>query len=303
MRLPTAAAAAAALFFTLLAAPLARAADAKFILPDAPKIAFIGNTFVERDWQHGYLETRLILAHPDKDIVFRNLGWSGDTVRGESRAGFGQPADGFRHLEKYVTDLKPNVILLNYGLSESYAGPAGLESFEADLTKLVEMLSKEGAAIFVLGIMKQEKLPPPLPDPAAQNENIKMYNGALLKVATKRHLNFVDTFDIPDLYAQARPGQTFTYNEIHPRPDAYAFAAEQIARRLGLPDVKWDDKAEQVRKLTIEKNQLYFHRWRPQNETYIFGFRKGEQGRNAVEIPRFDPLIAEKEAEINKLKK
>ena len=51
-----------------------------------------------------------------------------------------------------------------------------------------------------------------------------------------------------------------------------------------------------------EKNRLYFYRWRPQNETYLFGFRKHEQGNNAREIPLFDPLVAAKEAEIARLR-
>jgi len=38
-------------------------------------------------------------------------------------------------------------------------------------------------------------------------------------------------------------------------------------------------------------------------ETYLFLFRKHEQGNNAVEIPQFDPLIAAKEKEIAELKK
>jgi hypothetical protein len=53
----------------------------------------------------------------------------------------------------------------------------------------------------------------------------------------------------------------------------------------------------------IAKNELYFHRWRPQNVTYLFGFRKHEQGNNAREIPQFDPLVAAKEKEIAELKK
>jgi hypothetical protein len=63
------------------------------------------------------------------------------------------------------------------------------------------------------------------------------------------------------------------------------------------------DQVEKLRALINRKNELYFHRWRPQNETYLFGFRKHEQGNNAVEIPQLDPLIAELEAEINVLKK
>ncbi|HYE29829.1 MAG TPA: PVC-type heme-binding CxxCH protein [Methylomirabilota bacterium] len=60
-------------------------------------------------------------------------------------------------------------------------------------------------------------------------------------------------------------------------------------------------QGEELKKTIIEKNELYFHRWRPQNETYLFGFRRHEQGQNAREIPMFDPLVAEKEQKIQQL--
>lgn len=63
------------------------------------------------------------------------------------------------------------------------------------------------------------------------------------------------------------------------------------------------DLAEEVRQTVIKKNELYFHRWRPENETYLFGFRKYEQGQNAREIPMFDPLVTEQENKIEELKK
>ena len=62
------------------------------------------------------------------------------------------------------------------------------------------------------------------------------------------------------------------------------------------------DQAEQLRQKIVEKNREYFHRWRPENETYLFGFRKHEQGQNAREIPQFDPIVARLEAEIAKLR-
>ncbi len=62
-------------------------------------------------------------------------------------------------------------------------------------------------------------------------------------------------------------------------------------------------QAEALRRAIVAKNRLYFHRWRPQNETYLFGFRKHEQGRNAKEITQFDPLIAASEAAIAKLRR
>ena len=39
------------------------------------------------------------------------------------------------------------------------------------------------------------------------------------------------------------------------------------------------DQAEELRLVVMEKNKLFFNRWRPENETYLFGFRKREQGK------------------------
>jgi lysophospholipase L1-like esterase len=63
------------------------------------------------------------------------------------------------------------------------------------------------------------------------------------------------------------------------------------------------DQAEAMRDALVKKDANFFYRWRPANETYIFGFRKGEQGRNAVEMPQFDPIIADLEKKIGELKK
>ncbi len=62
------------------------------------------------------------------------------------------------------------------------------------------------------------------------------------------------------------------------------------------------EQAERLRAKIVEKNREYFYRWRPQNETYLFGFRKHEQGQNAREVPLFEPLVAELEKEIAKLR-
>lgn len=60
---------------------------------------------------------------------------------------------------------------------------------------------------------------------------------------------------------------------------------------------------EELRAVVKEKNRLFFNQWRPQNETYIFGFRKHEQGQYAADILLFDPLIEAEEAKIAELKK
>ncbi|MDB6054057.1 MAG: hypothetical protein JWN25_1580 [Verrucomicrobiales bacterium] len=73
--------------------------------------------------------------------------------------------------------------------------------------------------------------------------------------------------------------------------------------RMDLPLLTGPDieQAEKLRKAVVEKNQLFFYRWRPQNETYLFGFRKQEQGKNGKEIPMFDLLISQLEDQIQSL--
>lgn len=63
--------------------------------------------------------------------------------------------------------------------------------------------------------------------------------------------------------------------------------------------------ANQIRKLQVEiakKNQWFFHRFRPQNETYLFLFRKHEQGNNAVEVEQMLPHVESLEKSIQSLR-
>lgn len=60
---------------------------------------------------------------------------------------------------------------------------------------------------------------------------------------------------------------------------------------------------EELRQTIVKKNEMYFHRWRPQNVTYLFLFRKHEQGNNAKEVDEFLPIISQLEKRIFELKK
>ena len=98
-----------------------------------------------------------------------------------------------------------------------------------------------------------------------------------------------------------------TENGIHFTQSGKRLAAFEIAKRLGVdvPELDFGKANEHLTKLRAAihlKNELYFYRYRPQNETYLFLFRKHEQGNNAVEIPQFDPLVEEQEKVIAKLK-
>lgn len=69
--------------------------------------------------------------------------------------------------------------------------------------------------------------------------------------------------------------------------------------------VRYPAETEQLaalRRAIVDKNRLYFRQYRPQNETYLVGFRQYEQGQNAPELTELDPIIHEKENEIGRLR-
>lgn len=367
-------------------------------------MVLLGATYIERLQQNNYVETLLTAAYPDRNIEFRNLGWSGDTVQGISRAVFGSPEDGFKRLVNDVTQARPTLILVCYGDNEAHRGEAGLQDFTAGLNRLLDALEKTGARLALLSPLERENLGRPLPDPQKYNQSLALYRDVLRKTAAGRGLPYVELNPLiegrsPTAGPIENPIDQLTANTLHLTPYGHWRAAPVVAARLGVRQEPWSvgvnaktashaatgvavsdlsanqngvrftaidhrlpyspppqhspvgaelyapqrllqvqelapgvyeltidghpvaradaeawaagvqltagppfSQVEQLRQKIGEKNELYFHRYRPQNETYLFLFRKHEQGNNAVEVPQFEPLVAEKEKEIAKLR-
>ena len=154
------------------------------------------------------------------------------------------------------------------------------------------------------------------------NENLKLYVDAIRKIAEKRGAKFIDVFT-PFSQPDAASKNPLTEDGMHLTASGYRKWAALVDAALNPSAVKWDGFGAPVEgkyvpvnypvagsgdsnlvalQQTIQaKNLQFFNKWRPQNETYLFLFRKHEQGRNAKEIPEFDPFIEAKEAEIGKL--
>jgi hypothetical protein len=113
-----------------------RSPGAAWSLRDGDRVVFLGDTFVEREGDRGFIETALVAAHPQASLTFRNLGWSGDTVWAESRGVFDQPAKGYARMLDLVRELKPTIVFVAYGRNESDQGEAGLADFRGQLAKL-----------------------------------------------------------------------------------------------------------------------------------------------------------------------
>jgi lysophospholipase L1-like esterase len=280
-----------------MAAP---ALAAPFEFQPTDRVVLIGSTLIEREQRYGYWETVLTARYPG--IKFRNLGWSGDTVFGDARRAFDldKPDIGRKRLVDLTLAEKPTVILICYGTNEAFDGEAGLAKFKKGYEKLLDELAPAKARIILMSPPPMEYKREPLPDVKPYNERLSVYRDAIKALADARRLYFADLYLVIGRLDGERPDMTD--NGLHFTERGYRGLAWFVLQALGLPaEGGYSETLEPLRQAIRKKNELYFHRWRPQNETYLFGFRKHEQGKNAKEIAEFDPLVAAAEAEIEKL--
>jgi len=278
-----------------------RSPGAAWSLRDGDRVVFLGDTFVEREGDRGFIETALVAAHPQASLTFRNLGWSGDTVWSESRGVFDQPAKGYARMLDLVRELKPTIVFVAYGRNESYQGEAGLAAFRGQLAKLCQELRVPADVRLVLVTPHRFEGA----DATSRNASLALYSQAIREVAAEMQAGLVDLFDDTPQEGQGQPaGSARTENGVHLSDAGYAQAAVVFAAASGqtLP-ADFTARSESLRQQVVAKNRLFFHRWRPANETYIFLFRKHEQGNNAVEISQFDPLVEAAEQQVRSLVK
>jgi len=373
---------------------------------DRLRVAFLGNTLIDRAIHFGYLEHELTRAWPDRDIVFRNLGWPGDDVDGNARAGFGpgehrrsgwqRPRDafgdyGFRRLTDHLRRTRPDIVLVGYGSNVAFGGAAGLARFETGLDRLLDLIATAGARAMLLSPPPRETREPGSSDMAEQNAWLERVATHLGKIATQRGLPYVDLFSA--FREQQRNNETtlqFTDNGLHLNDHGYRVLAALVARAMGvdaprpavhlradgsveaadacrvesvrhtpfgmrievvndrLPSLASTDgggvvrveglasgvyaldlvgqrvargtaeqwargiavtrgphleRTERLRAAIIAKNRLFFYRFRPQNKTYIYLFRRHERGHHEGEIAQYAALVREKEDEIAQLRR
>ena len=110
------------------------------------------------------------------------------TVRGQARTSGYQNPEGYARLLKETRALKPTVLIVGYGLNESFAGPWAMTSFLMDYGKLLDDLAPLKARVVVLSPPFHEDLGRPYPDPAEHTRNLAIYTDAIRKFAAQRSL-------------------------------------------------------------------------------------------------------------------
>jgi len=131
-------------------------------------------------------------------------------------------------------------------------------------------------------------------------------NGQVFIAGTPKQLplrfnDLVGEQAVPDFTIQVKDLPDATYQLKVGGTAIGIFSGKQLAAGITAPIPTFNGQAKTLRNAIVNKNMLFFHRHRPQNETYLFLFRKHEQGNNAVEIPQFDPLVKNLDREIYEL--
>jgi lysophospholipase L1-like esterase len=264
--------------------------SAKGFLNANDTVAWIGSGFTERMQQSNWID--LVLTAADPSLKFRNVGWSGDTVFGDARGVFGGREDGFKRLLGDLDKAKASVAFVCYGENECREGAAGLTAFEAGYRKLLDQLAERKVRVaLILPRLFEEAS---VPNAKYWNGHLQAYNATTRKIAAELKL---PVLDLEKLHLEKK----LTSDGIYWTAEGYRLAGLEMAQQLGLsiPDtwrrqfVETPDAATlaNYRDLIRQKNEWFFHYHRPQNETYLFLFRKHEQGNNAAELERITPEI------------
>ena len=248
------------------------------LLKPNDRVAVLGGTLVERMQSSGALELELQTRRPEWKLKIRNLGWSGDDVHGLARKVFDNPEAGFKRMIRDVETADPTVVLIAYGFAEASDGAAAVDRFEAGLNRLLDQMKQQKRRIILLSPFAMPGIRTP-----GYDQSMSRCQQIVASVGAARKIPVLVSNWVPQ-------ASDVTEDGLHPSPAGFKSLAQPLAKQLVGGSTK--SKASQsLQAQIVSKNQLFFHRYRPQNETYLFLFRKHEQGNNASEIPEFDPLI------------
>ena len=266
------------------------------LIKSGDRVALIGGTLIESMQTRGDLEVAVVLQNPELRVPFRNLGWSGDDVSGAARRVFGGQPDGYARLMKDLEYANPTVAVLGYGFAEAANGLQMVPEFEAGLRKLAEDLKAKGVRLVFVqpfampGVLTSDYLQAVAECRKAVEKVAAEFNAAVLDPGAEVQKVGGSAFDRAGLRLSDHGQELFGHALAG---GMLGIDADQLVARTVQADLY-----ERISGEVTAKNELFFHRHRPMNETYLFLFRKHEQGNNAVEVDQFETLVQQAEQKL-----
>lgn len=265
-------------------------------LKPGARIAFVGNTLLERSQYFGFFETMLHQAFPTHRLVVRNLCWSADETDLQPRP------ENFADQDQHLTHEKVDVIFAAYGFNESFAGKEGLAEFRR---KLSDWLTAVTSKAFNGKSTPQLVLVSPIANEdidgvaagSMNNEHIALYANAMREVAKEHRVGFVDVFSATEK-AMSSPGSDLTINGCHLNEEGYSLFSEALFK--GLFDAEPPTPGDEIRKVILDRNRQYFRRYRPLNTFYYTGGRNKTYGYLDFlpAMKNFDIMVANRDQRI-----
>ncbi len=300
------------------------AQEPKLELKQGDTICIVGNTLAERMQHDGWLEATIQQRFPDRQLTFRNLGFSADTLSTRLRSkDFGTP-------DQWLARCEADVVFAFFGYNESFAGEEGLPQFRRELDDFVkhtleQTYNGESAPTLVLfsptarenlneksAVMEGavgglETVNQNVPDGRGHEEHLWSYTQAMQEVARDNSVLFVDLLAPTSLVFNIGKDDTqHTINGVHLNElgnmaVALEIDAELFGRRDDAPEINKD-----LRSAVIDKNWHWFHRYRTTDGFSTYGgradlkFTDGQTNREVVqrELEVLDYMTAERDKKI-----
>lgn len=243
-------------------------------LKKGDRIAFIGNTLLDRAQEFAHFESYLHLAHPEHELVIRNFSWSADEVDLQPRP------DNFATVKQHLTREKIDLIFAAFGYNESFAGQEAINSFKARMTTwLIDLKTsafngKTAPRIILLSPVANENVKN-IAAADLNNANIKAYTEAIAEIATLEKVGFANVFDATET-AMRDQSSELTFNGAHLTDEGYKVFADQLFRETFGESAP--DPSDELRHVIVDKNRHYFRRYRPLNTFYYVGGRSKTYG-------------------------
>lgn len=263
-------------------------------------ISLIGGNLGSRMMNYGHFETEMYVRYPEKSLIIRNMCDGGDTPGFRPHASrnlpwafpgaekfqseFAKKSDSEGHFDspdKWLTNLKTDIIIAFFGFSESFDGKENLENYKNELDAFIKhTLSQKynGVSAPQLVIVSPTAYQDvthlmDVPKGDSQNENIWLYTQAMKEVADKNNVSFVDAFT-PSKKWYAETDKPLTIDGMQLNGDGYKKLAVYLSDEIfGSVPKKAEANRALIHDMVMEKNWLWHNDYKIPNGVHVYGRR------------------------------
>lgn len=280
---------------------------AKLKVTNNGHISLIGGNLGSRMTNYDHFETDLQLRFPSSNLTVRNLCDGGNTAGFRPNPNRNDPwafpgAEKFQtefannshsegHMEsqdEWLTRLKTDIVIGFFGFSESFAGPAGIANFKAELDAFIKHTLAQkynGQAAPQLALVSPvafENLSAKMdvPDGKKENVNIALYVAAMKEVAANNKVLFVDAYH-PSLKWYEASKNDLTIDGSQLNDEGYRKLSQLLNDELfGKAQASGPGDRETVYNAVMEKNWMWLNDYKIPNGVHVYGRRYNPFGQD-----------------------